>query len=74
MLTDVLVILSQLARLSVDYYPLLGSELYPPLRELLACPEPAVRAKACSAVGNMVRHSDMFYKAMSQAWTSIYSL
>lgn len=66
--TDVLVILSQLARLSPDYYPLLSNmDMCPPLRELLSCSNPAVRAKACSAVGNMVRHSDVFYHGMKQA-------
>lgn len=66
--TDVLVILSQLARLSADYYPLLFSmDICPALRELLSCANPAVRAKACSAVGNMVRHSDVFYHEMKQA-------
>ncbi|CAK9115777.1 unnamed protein product [Durusdinium trenchii] len=66
--THVLVILSQLARLSADYYPLLFSmDMCPALRELLSCGNPAIRAKACNAVGNMVRHSDLFYKTMKQA-------
>eukprot|EP00438_Fugacium_kawagutii_P013316 Skav206496 [mRNA] locus=scaffold1128:168465:174749:+ [translate_table: standard] len=69
--TDVLLILSQLARLSADYYPLLSNmDMCPALRELLSCANAAVRAKACSAVGNMVRHSDVFYLGMKQALPS----
>jgi len=62
---DVLVIISQLARLSREYYPLLRSmNLCMALRDLLSCGNASVRAKALNAVGNMVRHSDEFYESM----------
>eukprot|EP00929_Paragymnodinium_shiwhaense_P007706 TRINITY_DN111616_c0_g1_i1.p1 TRINITY_DN111616_c0_g1~~TRINITY_DN111616_c0_g1_i1.p1 ORF type:complete len:1391 (+),score=295.62 TRINITY_DN111616_c0_g1_i1:196-4368(+) len=61
---DALLIISQLARLSKDYYPLLlRLDVCPDVRDLLACGSANVRAKACNAVGNMARYSGAFYDA-----------
>lgn len=65
---DALLIVSQLSRLSHEYYPMLRSmNICVELRDLLVCGNANVRAKACNAVGNMARHSDAFYEAMRQA-------
>lgn len=65
---DALLIVSQLSRLSHEYYPMLRSmNICVELRDLLVCGNANVRAKACNAVGNMARHSDAFYEAMREA-------
>jgi len=65
---DALLIVSQLSRLSKEYYPMLHRmHLCSDLRDLLVCSNANVRAKACNAIGNMVRHSDSFYDALHQA-------
>eukprot|EP00455_Lapot_gusevi_P018245 TRINITY_DN19924_c0_g2_i3.p1 TRINITY_DN19924_c0_g2~~TRINITY_DN19924_c0_g2_i3.p1 ORF type:complete len:357 (+),score=44.27 TRINITY_DN19924_c0_g2_i3:174-1244(+) len=61
-LVDVLLILSQLARLSKEYYEAMGqSGFLPAVRPLLTHPDPNVRAKACNLLGNLSRHSAYFY-------------
>jgi len=64
-----LLIVSQLARLSKEYYPRLHDlDLCSDLHGLLACASSAnVRAKACNAIGNMARHSDSFYSAIRRS-------
>lgn len=65
---DALLIVSQLSRLSKEYYPMLQRmDISSDLRALLACTDADVRAKACNAIGNMARHSDYFYTTMQQA-------
>jgi len=60
---DALLIVSQLARLSKEYYPLLQRlDVCPDVRDLLTCGSADVRAKACNAVGNMARYSAAFYE------------
>jgi hypothetical protein len=62
---DALLIVSQLSRLSKEYYPILQRmECCSDLRKLLACSNANVRAKTCNAIGNMARHSDAFYGAI----------
>jgi len=65
---DALLIISQLSRLSKDYYPKLHQmNVCGDLAGLLQCCSASVRAKACNAVGNLARHSDYFYSAIQQA-------
>eukprot|EP00931_Biecheleriopsis_adriatica_P076669 TRINITY_DN50357_c0_g1_i1.p1 TRINITY_DN50357_c0_g1~~TRINITY_DN50357_c0_g1_i1.p1 ORF type:complete len:1373 (+),score=271.71 TRINITY_DN50357_c0_g1_i1:149-4267(+) len=65
---DALLIVSQLSRLSKEYYPMLRSmNICVELRDLLVCGNSNVRAKACNAIGNMARHSDAFYEPIRQA-------
>lgn len=65
--TDALHIISQLARLSKDYYPALHKlQPYSALAALLTAERPEIRAKTCNVLGNMMRHSDFFYGALEQ--------
>lgn len=65
---DALLIVSQLSRLSKEYYPMLQKmNICGDLQALLGCGDADVRAKACNAIGNMARHSDYFYATMQQA-------
>lgn len=60
--TDVLLIISQLSRLSKDYYPILDKcNLMPHLRGLLDSESAEVRSKTANVIGNISRHSDYFY-------------
>lgn len=62
LLVDVLLTLSQLARLAKEYYPRLDSaHTCEQLVHLLRHEEASVRARACNVIGNMCRHSDYFY-------------
>lgn len=64
---DALLIVSQLSRLSREYYPMLQKiNICGDLRPLLGCGDADVRAKACNAIGNMARHSDYFYATIQQ--------
>lgn len=65
---DALLVVSQLARLSKEYYPtLLRMNLGEELRNLLTCASTGVRAKTCNAIGNMARHSSAFYGVLRDA-------
>jgi len=65
---DSLLIVSQLARLSKEYYPmLLRMNLGKDLRGLLTCSNTSVRAKTCNVIGNMARHSSAFYGMLQEA-------
>lgn len=71
---DALLIVSQLSRLSKEYYPMLRRiNMCGDLRDLLRCDNANVRAKACNAIGNMARHSDAFYASLQQ-WDILASL
>merc|ERR1711959_640037 len=64
---DALLILSQLSRLSKEYYPKLHQiNCCPQLKALLACCNANIRAKVCNAIGNMARHSDSFYEVIQR--------
>lgn len=65
---DALLVISQLSRISKDYYPtLIRLNLCSNLQELLCCSSANIRAKACNALGNMARHSDAFYEEIKRA-------
>lgn len=61
-LIDTLLIVSQLARVSgSNYDDLMSVNLMPEIRDLVAHPEAMVRAKALNCIGNLCRHSTLFY-------------
>ena len=64
-LVDVLLILSQLARVSDVYYPqLMQGKLLPELGALLGHTNANARSKTCNMLGNVCRHSSYFYQAL----------
>ena len=65
-LVDVLLCISQLARIRKEHYAAIhNAGLYPQLKTLLTFQsDPAVRARTCNLVGNLCRHSDFFYEAL----------
>ncbi|KAG2391763.1 hypothetical protein C9374_013248 [Naegleria lovaniensis] len=64
---DGLSILSQIARMSKDYYKQIHqAKIYTFIKELLRHRESEVRAKVCNLIGNMCRHSAFFYEALEQ--------
>ncbi|XP_042508121.1 serine/threonine-protein kinase TIO isoform X2 [Macadamia integrifolia] len=64
---DILMIVSDLARMDEVYYEQIErADLLEFLKHFLSQEDPNVRAKACSAIGNMCRHSPYFYKSLYQ--------
>ncbi|CAA6654889.1 unnamed protein product [Spirodela intermedia] len=64
---DFLMIISDLARMSKDFYEAIDkSYLLEFLRDFLSHEEADVRAKACSAIGNMCRYSSYFYNSLAK--------
>ena len=57
-----LLVISQLARLSHEYYePIQRAGVCTHLRQLLVHQHAGVRARVCNLLGNMCRHSPFFY-------------
>ena len=64
-LVDGLLILSQLARVSRDYYEgIAKADVYSNIRKLLYHKNKSIRARSCNLVGNMCRHSSYFYNSL----------
>ncbi|KAH9690255.1 serine/threonine-protein kinase TIO [Citrus sinensis] len=64
---DVLMIVSDLARMDKWFYEYInGASMLEFLKDFLTHEDPNVRAKACSALGNMCRHSSYFYSSLPQ--------
>ncbi|KAK9272765.1 hypothetical protein L1049_003142 [Liquidambar formosana] len=64
---DVLMIISDLARMDKGFYEYInGAGLLDSLKDFLTHEDPNVRAKACSAIGNMCRHSSYFYSLLAR--------
>ncbi|KAJ4720994.1 Protein kinase family protein [Melia azedarach] len=64
---DVLMIVSDLARMDKGFYEFInGASMLEFLKEFLTHEDPNVRAKTCSALGNMCRHSSYFYNALAR--------
>ncbi|CAD8060806.1 unnamed protein product [Paramecium sonneborni] len=60
---DSINILSQLGRISMDYYPNIHQmNLYNELKQLIQSPDCNLRAKVCNLIGNLCRHSSFFYE------------
>ncbi|KAF3432681.1 hypothetical protein FNV43_RR23783 [Rhamnella rubrinervis] len=64
---DALMIISDLARMDMGFYEYInGASLLEYLKGFLTHEDPNVRAKACSALGNMCRHSSYFYASFAR--------
>ncbi|GFZ04399.1 kinase family with ARM repeat domain-containing protein [Actinidia rufa] len=62
---DVLMIISDLARMDKVFYEYInGADMLEFLKDFLTHEDPNVRAKACSAIGNMGKHSFYFYSSL----------
>ncbi|AAD50043.1 Hypothetical protein [Arabidopsis thaliana] len=62
---DILMIISDLSRMDKAFYKYIGeASVLQPLKEYLTHVDPNIRAKACSALGNMCRHNGYFYSAL----------
>lgn len=63
---DILMIISDLARMDKDLYEHLNrADLLESMKTFLSHEDPNVRAKTCSAIGNMCRHSPYFYSSLA---------
>ncbi|XP_065853830.1 serine/threonine-protein kinase TIO isoform X2 [Euphorbia lathyris] len=63
---DVVMIVSDLARMDKGFYEHInGASILEFLKELLTHDDSNIRAKACSALGNMCRHSSYFYGSLA---------
>lgn len=77
LLNDVIAILSHVARISSEYVSMVTQVLrteqdsYEPLRHLLAHQNSAVVANACGMLGNILKHSSVFYSTLQR--TSLLS-
>lgn len=57
------------------FYKYIGeASVLQPLKEFLTHPDQNIRAKACSALGNMCRHNGYFYSALVSNSTGILLL
>ncbi|XP_022640398.1 serine/threonine-protein kinase TIO isoform X2 [Vigna radiata var. radiata] len=64
---DALMIISDLARMDKVFYEYIkGATILEFLKDFLSHEDPNVRAKACSALGNMCRHSAYFYSSLAR--------
>ncbi|XP_059667382.1 serine/threonine-protein kinase TIO [Cornus florida] len=66
-IADVLMIVSDLARMDKTFYEYInGADMLESLKGFLTHEDPIIRAKACSTVGNMCRHSSYFYSSLAK--------
>lgn len=64
---DALMIVSDLARMDKAFYEYIkGASILEFLKGFLSHEDPNVRAKTCSALGNMCRHSGYFYGSLAR--------
>ncbi|XP_068647491.1 serine/threonine-protein kinase TIO-like isoform X2 [Aristolochia californica] len=64
---DTLMIVSDLARMSVEFYEVIDkANLLEFFKEFLSHEDGNIRAKTCSVIGNMCRHSDYFYSLLAK--------
>ncbi|KAG5509530.1 hypothetical protein JKF63_06235 [Porcisia hertigi] len=67
LMSDGLVVLSQMSRISGDFYPPIHkANLYDCVAALLQHPEKDLRGKACTLIGNLCKHSDYFFEPLAQ--------
>lgn len=69
-LLDVLMIVSDLARMDEGlgfYEHINGASILEFLKKFLTHEDPNIRAKTCSALGNMCRHSSYFYGSLARS-------
>ncbi|KAL3641597.1 hypothetical protein CASFOL_012412 [Castilleja foliolosa] len=64
---DFLMIVSDLARMDKLFYEYINAaDILEDLKRFLTHEDPNVRAKTCSAIGNMCRHSSYFYNLLAK--------
>ncbi|KAL6532105.1 hypothetical protein OROGR_014075 [Orobanche gracilis] len=64
---DFLMIVSDLARMDKLFYEYINAaDILEDLKHFLTHEDPNVRAKTCSAIGNMCRHSSYFYNSLAK--------
>ena len=62
---DTLGLVSQLARISKDFYEAIhNAGVYNELKVLIQHEDPQVRAKVCNLIGNLCRHTGFFYEKL----------
>jgi len=67
LLVDTLSLISQLARISKEFYePIHQANMYKELKNLIEHKDPGVRAKVCNLIGNLCRHTGFFYDKLSK--------
>ena len=62
---DSLALISQLARISKDFYePIHNANIYNDLKSLIQHSDANIRAKVCNLIGNLCRHTGFFYEKL----------
>lgn len=65
LIVDTLSLISQLARISKDFYDNIhNSNIYQDLKSLIVHPDASIRAKVCNLIGNLCRHTGFFYEKL----------
>lgn len=68
LLVDTLSLISQLARISKEFYePIHQADMYKDLKILIQHSDPNVRAKVCNLIGNLCRHTGFFYDKLLES-------
>lgn len=68
LIIDTLSLISQLARLSKDFYDFIHkASLYSELRVLIQNSDAGIRAKVCNLIGNLCRHTGFFYDKLQKS-------
>ncbi|KAG5505238.1 hypothetical protein JIQ42_07445 [Leishmania sp. Namibia] len=67
LMSDGLVVLSQMARISAEFYESIHrANLYDYVAALLQHSEKDLRGKACTLIGNLCKHSDFFFESLQK--------
>lgn len=65
LIVDALSLISQLARISKDFYENIhNADIYNDLKNLILHPDASIRAKVCNLIGNLCRHTGFFYEKL----------
>ena len=65
LIVDALSLISQLARISKDFYdPIHNANIYADLNNLILHEDAGIRAKVCNLIGNLCRHTGFFYEKL----------
>jgi fused len=67
LMSDGLVVLSQMARMSSEFYEAIHkANIYDCIVALLQHPEKDLRGKTCTLIGNLCKHSDFFFQPLEK--------
>jgi len=65
LIIDTLSLISQLARISKEFYePIHNANIYVDLNTLICHEDAGIRAKVCNLIGNLCRHTGYFYEKL----------